>query len=101
MAKGYVLNLSHAGLFAMAPKGITVGSQLRVDFDVGEVNCQAIGNVAYDSDMGAYAGLGIELTQVTPTYTEFIYKLMKASTSEIMKLVDAIVRINIVITGLA
>jgi len=93
--RGYIMNLSENGAFLMVEKGVSLG-EVGLDFEPapGE-SCQAIGRVAYASDMGAYQGMGIDLTQVNDSYVDFVNKLAAASSTRLMNMVDSIVRINV------
>jgi hypothetical protein len=92
--KGYIMNMSETGVFLMVEKGAQF-TELQLEFQVSGDKCAAVGKVAYASDMGAYAGMGIELSAVNPTYTFFVRNLAEAKSTQIMALVDDIVRITI------
>jgi hypothetical protein len=92
--KGYIMNMSETGLFLMVDKAAAF-SELQLEFSVDGNSCAAVGRVAYSSDMGAYAGMGIELSDVNQTYIFFVRNLAAAKSTQIMGLVDDIKRIKI------
>jgi hypothetical protein len=92
--KGYIMNMSETGVFLMVEKGAQF-TELQLEFTVSGNQCAAVGRVAYASDMGAFIGMGVDLTAINETYTFFVRNLAAAKSTEIMALVDDIGRINI------
>lgn len=94
--KGYVLNLSEAGAFVMIDKGVPLTQQLQMEFRVPPgIECVATGHLAHNMDMGMYQGLGVELTQRNPAYTNFLRNLAAASPGDIMHFVRDMRRITV------
>lgn len=94
--KGYVLNLSEAGAFVMLEKGVSLGPNLQMEFRIPPgIDCVATGVIVHNMDMGAYQGLGVELTQRNQPYVNFLRNLSVASPGDIMHFINDMRRITV------
>jgi hypothetical protein len=92
--KGFVLNISENGAFIMMDQGVAIGPGLSMGFTIPPgTDCHASGRIVHSMEMGAFQGLGVELTQCNDAWINFLRNLAAASPGDLLFYVKDMKRI--------